>query len=111
MTYKDIEAGRAYQRTYQLNKYYERKAMAIDYLGGVCVDCGTSDSSILEFDHRDQSTKSFTVTAKLGGASWERLKEELDKCDLRCIACHGHVTAYQRLQKVDVLGAVICKLE
>ena len=106
MPYRDRDVGRAYQRKYQLDKYYIRKTMAIEYLGGKCVDCGSSNPTLLEFDHKSQAEKSFTITTKLGSSSWKSLKEELDKCQLRCIPCHGHVTAFQKLQKIDILGAV-----
>lgn len=83
-------------------KYIVRKAQAIEYLGGKCVDCGINQ--MLEFDHVDPSKKLFTIAHKLNGARWDVIKEELDKCVLRCVPCHGFVTAYQRIQHLDVLN-------
>ena len=82
-------------------KYVRRKTQAIEYLGGKCVDCGTTQ--MLEFDHVDQSQKSFTIAHKLNGARWDKLVAELDKCVLRCVPCHAFVTAYQKIRNVNVL--------
>lgn len=59
-----------------------------DYLSThPCVDCGNSDPRVLEFDHRDELTKSHNVT-ELWNYSWKRIMEEIDKCDVRCANCH-----------------------
>lgn len=65
------------------------KNWALNYLGGRCVSCGTTEK--LEFDHIDPSTKSFTIVAQIS-ASREKLKAELDKCQLLCFDCHWDKT-------------------
>ena len=50
-----------------------------------CKDCGTKDN--LHFDHRDPSTKRFTIS-KGDGFSLDKVKKEAKKCDLRCGRCH-----------------------
>jgi hypothetical protein len=69
--------------------YATRKAEALEYLGGVCVECGTTKS--LEFHHKDTNEKEFNVTKILDTSSFETLKKELDKCELRCHKHHRQV--------------------
>jgi hypothetical protein len=72
-----------------------RRAAALAYLGGVCVDCGCGTG--LEFDHRDPAAKSFTITGNLN-RSWVVVLVELDKCVLRCKPCHSRKTILERGQ-------------
>ena len=62
---------------------------AVKYLGGKCVECGY-DKHIcsLDFHHKDPTQKSKNFSSKQGW-SWERLKEEIDKCELLCKNCHA----------------------
>jgi hypothetical protein len=60
-----------------------------------CVDCGLSDWRVLEFDHRDPSLKRMEVTNMIWRHSWEKMKEEMSKCDVRCANCHRIRTATQ----------------
>jgi hypothetical protein len=67
---------------------FEKKKKSVDYLGGKCVDCGYDRYiEALEFDHKDPSKKEFTISGN-HCVSWERMKLELDKCELRCANCH-----------------------
>lgn len=83
------------------------KARAVEYKGGCCVVCGYSKCvSALHFHHIDESTKDFTIGRNL--RSWEKLKLELDKCELICANCHAEVHAQKdaeslRVRKVEVL--------
>jgi len=55
--------------------------------GGRCEDCGYSRCvAALEFHHRDTSTKEFGVGGYDG--SLDRLRAEIQKCDLLCANCH-----------------------
>ena len=59
-----------------------------------CVDCGERDIRCLEFDHRDRSTKKKAVALLLrDGASWDVIRAEIEKCDVRCANCHSRKTA------------------
>ena len=70
-------------------EYYKKRRQAIfEYLGGVCVVCGTTEN--LEVDHKDRSDKSFSISSKL---SVKNNKEELDKCQLLCTTHHREKTA------------------
>src|SRR6266566_7965784 len=56
-----------------------------------CVDCGESDIVVLEFDHVADKVADVSVYAG-GGRSWERVKAEIDKCEVRCANCHRRKT-------------------
>lgn len=64
------------------------KVKAVLYKGGKCIAC-SYDKCIwaLEFHHRDRAEKSFSIAAPETRA-WEKLRVELDKCDLLCANCH-----------------------
>jgi len=57
-----------------------------------CADCGCTDPLVMQFDHRDPSTKAADVS-ELMLATPTKLKEEVDKCDIVCAHCHIHRTA------------------
>lgn len=68
------------------------KLMAIAYKGGKCQCCGYNKSvSALEFHHVDPEGKDFGISAKGYTRSWEKVKEELDKCVLVCSNCHREI--------------------
>ena len=68
----------------------------IDYLlAHPCVDCGETDPLVLDFDHRDRSTKRMAVSNLLRYAAWAPLEAETAKCDVRCANCHRRRTARQ----------------
>ena len=59
-----------------------------------CLDCGTTDWRVLEFDHvNGEKVKSITEAIR----SWAlpKLIQEIDKCEVRCKNCHAIVT-YER---------------
>jgi hypothetical protein len=66
-----------------------------------CTDCGISDIRLLEFDHLDPQTKTKAVARFIsGGYSWDRLLEEINKCEIVCANCHrlrtyGRMTCYR----------------
>lgn len=68
----------------QLQRYRERRAYAIEFLGGVCVVCGTTED--LEIDHINKWEKSIPIT-QMWSVSQERYDLELMKCQL---LCHTH---------------------
>ena len=71
----------------------EMKQRALEYMGLACCVCGYRRCpSALVFHHRDEHQKEFGI----GGShcrSWEKLKQELDKCVLLCANCHAEVHA------------------
>jgi hypothetical protein len=61
-----------------------------------CVGCGESDPIVLQFDHRDPTTKANAISNMVNlGCSEQQLKEEMDKCDVLCANCHTRRTARQ----------------
>lgn len=52
-----------------------------------CIGCGNNDPRVLEFDHRDPAEKRQNVSDMLD-LSWKTIKDEIDKCDVRCANCH-----------------------
>jgi hypothetical protein len=74
----------------------EIKQRAVQYKGGKCCICGYSRClAALEFHHPDPTSKEIGVNNALGsgGASFEAIKCELDKCHLVCSNCHREVHA------------------
>jgi hypothetical protein len=73
----------------------ERTRYLIEYFKAhPCVDCGETDPVVLEFDHlRD---KSFEITAKLITYRWQRILDEIEKCEVVCANCHRRRTAERR---------------
>lgn len=65
------------------------KQLAVQYKGGKCEQCGY-DSCIaaLEFHHLDPNEKDFSISGKGITRSFEKIKEELEKCVLLCANCH-----------------------
>lgn len=65
-----------------------------------CIDCGLActveNYFVFDWDHRDPSLKSFTISDKKHGVSRDALLAEIAKCDLRCKNCHAIRTHYQR---------------
>ena len=73
----------------------ERTRLLIEYFKAhPCCDCGETDPVVLEFDHlRD---KAFEITAKLVTYRWQRILDEIDKCEVVCANCHRRRTAKRR---------------
>jgi hypothetical protein len=76
----------------------EAKAFLVSYLRQhPCVDCGTSDLRVLDFDHRPGVAKRKDVMVMVKeGFSIDRLMDEITKCDVRCRNCHAIVTLERR---------------
>ena len=71
---------------------------AIEHLGGKCTRCGYNKyPEVMEFHHRDPSQKDFNISKKGHCRSWERVKKEIEKCDLFCANCHREVHVEQKL--------------
>jgi hypothetical protein len=74
---------------YMKARYKRKREEALQYLGGVCIKCGSSEN--LQFDHIDRDTKECTIADCLLWAK-DRLIKELDKCQLLCAKCHQSKT-------------------
>ena len=76
----------------QCMRAWAQRTMAIELLGGVCIDCGTDDPLVLHFDHIDRNEKSFDLGKMFGRISTKKLLPEIQKCELRCRECHWKKT-------------------
>jgi hypothetical protein len=89
-------------------KYYLQKALkrnnkikleVVNYisqylLNHPCVDCGETDLRVLEFDHTGKIPKFKAVSSMVQhGFPLDKIKEEIDKCEIRCANCHRRKTA------------------
>ena len=61
-----------------------KRLLGIEYLGGLCHDCGNDNEIVLQFDHVSP-TDTYCSLPKL---SIIELYRELDKCELVCANCH-----------------------
>lgn len=62
------------------------KLKAIEYMGGICLDCKNSfPPCVMQFHHLESHTKENNPSHF---RSWERMKQELDKCVMLCANCH-----------------------
>lgn len=83
---------RAHNKEHIVKKQREdkrkRKLWAIEYMGGQCKLCrGVFHPAVYEFHHKKPEEKD-RDPSKMLQLSLERLKSELDKCDLLCANCH-----------------------
>lgn len=70
------------------------KQRAIEYKGGKCQVCGYNKyPGALEFHHLNPNEKDFGIASKGYTRSWEKVKEELDKCVCVCSNCHKEIHA------------------
>jgi len=68
------------------------KEMAIDYKGGKCCICGYDKcNAALDFHHLNDSKKEFGLGLNGMTRSWERTRNEVDKCILVCANCHREI--------------------
>ncbi len=86
------------RREYLIKAVAKRRKMikdkAIVYLGGKCNFCGYDRCiSALDFHHIDEKTKSFGLSQRGLTRSWERTRQELEKCVLVCANCHREIHA------------------
>ena len=70
------------------------KQLAVEHKGGKCFLCGyTRCIWALDFHHIDESQKEFSLSVRGLTRSWEKIKNELDKCVLVCANCHREIHA------------------
>ena len=63
-----------------------------------CMDCDVQyPSYVMDFDHRDPSEKLLKVSSVTMFTSFEKLKQEMEKCDIVCANCH-RVRTFKRGQ-------------
>ncbi len=104
------ECSRKYLRSHysRNHEYYVKKARKRDLvirqqsheyiakflLHHPCVDCGETDILVLEFDHKERESKIDEISMVIRrGLSFDKLINEISKCDIRCANCHRRKTA------------------
>jgi len=77
----------AHSKIVQKRTRVTNKKLKIEYLlAHPCVDCGNTDTRVLDFDHlRDKKEK---VSKMLSSYTWAKVYEEIEKCEVRCANCH-----------------------
>lgn len=84
-----VKGNRCYYCNIRLRRTRVKLA-AVKYKGGVCVRCKwVGPVEGFTFHHRDPDQKEFSISDRGTMYSWERIKSELDKCDLLCANCHN----------------------
>lgn len=81
-------------RKYMKRRYHSRRNAAIEFLGGKCVVCGTTEK--LEFDHIDPKKKKYAIL-EMRGLGDAKFWDEIKKCQLLCEEHH-------RWKSVDDMG-------
>lgn len=76
--------------TYRRLSRRKRKGILIEYKGGKCEECGTKYDGIngCIFDFHHVLAKDFSVSGNVMEKSLEKLKIEVDNCNLLCSNCH-----------------------
>lgn len=76
--------------------------MSVAYKGGKCQVCGYDKYiGALEFHHVNPEEKDFGVSSKGYTHSWNKVKQEINKCVLVCANCHREIHA----------GIISCPIE
>lgn len=77
------------QSLISMERHRKNKRLAVEYKGNICLDCGfkSETMSVFDFHHRNVIEKEIKMSELLNG-TFERIKKEIDKCDLLCCNCH-----------------------
>lgn len=95
-TYVSDPARRDSIRSQMKERSLQLKRFVREYLEThPCVDCGLADADLLEFDHvRGEKVDGIGGLVK-GACRMQRLLDEIDKCEVRCLHCHRKRTIKQ----------------
>lgn len=121
MPYKDPVQRSEYHKQYMKNWYQENKSKHIGYQKNrknkyretmaslkmhPCMDCGFAPEfpEQMDWDHRENKTIGISV-ARAKAWGWDRIKEEIAKCDLVCANCHRKRTVLRR--KGSLVGTTV----
>lgn len=80
---------------YMRDRRRKRRIKYLEMLGGKCANCGETDPSLLEFDHKNPRKKQHDFNEIKDGPENTILKE-VKKCGLLCIKCHLEKTKKKR---------------
>ena len=109
MAYKDPAMQRAWNQTPNasakaLARTSARRLKTKNFLDNFkaeqgCIFCGIKIPIVLQFHHRDPSTKLFEVASRKT-SSMKKLQDEITKCDVICGNCHAMTHEIERLRGV-----------
>ena len=69
-----------------------------------CLKCEETHIGCLEFHHRDPAQKDIEIAAAVRvGWSIDKIKEEIEKCDILCANCHRKLHWEERLKHRGVV--------
>ena len=93
------------------------KKIFMEYFIHGCVDCGTNDYRVLEFDHVTGKKKRLSGRGTEGvgtlvrfGYKWDTIKKEIDKCKIRCRNCH-HIKTHKQFRYLSKIEDIIKEYE
>lgn len=71
---------------------FKRKKRCVEYKGCKCEKCGWTATDVSQYAafhfHHNSSDKEFTISSQCKN-NWEKIKTELDKCEIVCANCHN----------------------
>ena len=80
------------RKQWQKNRFRNFKAKTVAYKGGCCIKCGYCKcQAALDFHHVDPKQKDPNWRKMIKNWSFEKVKKELDKCELVCRNCHAEI--------------------
>lgn len=85
-----------YSKTHTTNQIRIRKNQykLFEYLDDHdCVECGETDSRVLQFDHVRGKKRGNVAQMVARGYGWNTILEEIAKCEVVCANCHARRTA------------------
>lgn len=104
MALRNKEKYNEYMKAYMLKRYHEHKRKTIEYLGGKCVCCGSTEN--LQIDHKDPKLKELSLN-KLWSRKGQMVQNEIEKCQLLCYACHLNKSKSER-SLGNIYKEVVC---
>ena len=101
-----------YKKKHQERSYAKLIAYLLEH---PCVDCGEADPLVLDFDHV-RGKKTLDVNRMINYRyGWNRILEEIEKCEVRCCLCHRRQTAirgnFQRWRHCKEIYATVQAME
>jgi DNA-binding CsgD family transcriptional regulator len=97
-----LEEKKERQYLYLQDFRQKLKDKCIEYKGGKCEICGYDKCNrSMDFHHRDPNEKDFGIGSyKI--LNWNKIKNELNKCDLLCKNCHGELHEKIEKEKINI---------
>lgn len=83
---KTPQERNAYMRDYMRRRYGQRRARALEILGGVCVVCGTTED--LRIARIPGTARQYHLSRVFATLAWAKVVQELAGCRAICPPCH-----------------------